>query len=72
MSREKNPVPSNSQQSAILQFCVHLFNCFHSNGHTEHNFEDVPVDDIESGRYGPTLAWTCEPGDVIAFYGKFN
>ena len=37
---------------------------------TTHEFRDVPVDDIEGGKFGPTLSWATQPGDVIAFYGK--
>ena len=34
-----------------------------------HNFEDVPVDEIEKGTW-PVLKWACQPGDCIAFHGK--
>ena len=40
------------------------------NAKTTHEFRDVPVDDIEGGKFGPTLSWATQPGDVIAFYGK--
>ena len=35
-----------------------------------HEFQDVPVEDIEGGKFGPTLSWATQPGDVIAFYGR--
>ena len=35
-----------------------------------HNFEDVPIEEIESGKYGNPLAWESEPGDAIAFHGR--
>ena len=37
-----------------------------------HDFKDVPVDDIEGGKFGPTLSWATQPGDVIAFYGMLG
>ena len=36
---------------------------------TAHEFRDIPVDDIEGGKLGPTLSWATQPGDIIAFYG---
>ena len=35
-----------------------------------HSFEDVPVDEIDSGKFGTPLAWEAEPGDAIAFHGR--
>ena len=35
-----------------------------------HNFEDVPIEEIESGKYGTPLAWKAEPGDAVAFHGR--
>ena len=35
-----------------------------------HTFEDVPIEEIESGKYGKPLAWEAEPGDAIAFHGR--
>ena len=35
-----------------------------------HSFEDVPVDEIDSGKFGSPLAWETEPGDAIAFHGR--
>ena len=35
-----------------------------------HNFEDVPTDLIESGKFGDPLTWETEPGDAIAFHGR--
>jgi len=31
-------------------------------------FEDVPVQDIEDGKY-ELLSWDCEPGDCVVFHG---
>ena len=36
---------------------------------TPRTYEDVPEDEIESGKW-EILAWSCEPGDVIAFQGR--
>ena len=41
-------------------------------GGNAHDFKDVPVADIEAGRFGPALSWATQPGDVIAFYGMFG
>ena len=35
-----------------------------------HVFEDVPIEEIESGKFGEPLAWKTEPGDAIAFHGR--
>ena len=35
-----------------------------------HSFEDIPVDEIDSGKFGTPLAWEAEPGDAIAFHGR--
>ena len=35
-----------------------------------HNFEDVPIEEIESGKYGTPLAWEAKPGDAVAFHGR--
>lgn len=32
-------------------------------------FEDVPVDEIESGQLGELISWACEPGDCVVFHG---
>ena len=39
---------------------------------TTHEFKDVPVDDMEGGKFGQTLSWSTEPGDLIAFYGRLK
>ena len=41
-------------------------------GDSTHEFKDVPIGDIESGKFGPSLSWATQPGDVIAFYGRFE
>ena len=35
-----------------------------------HSFEDIPVDEIDSGKFGTPLAWQAKPGDAIAFHGR--
>ena len=35
-----------------------------------HTFEDVPVAEIDSGKFGTPLVWEAEPGDAIAFHGR--
>lgn len=41
-------------------------------GDSTHEFKDVPIGDIESAKFGPSLSWATQPGDVIAFYGRFE
>jgi len=38
-------------------------------GFEEKIFYDVPVEDIESGKY-ELLSWSCDPGDCVVFHGK--
>ena len=43
-----------------------------NNRDNSHEFQDVPVDDIEGGKFGPSLSWATQPGDIIAFYGEID